>query len=128
MSNGPAIAADLPLQVPPAAGAVARWPLPHLSTFNGWIVRLLALLARRRVLTIHGLEHAQSIRDLWTTAGKPKNIRLLFSAHGLPEVIVQRFRHPLGPHSPCPGNGRLKGRIRPPLSYRPIPVLPIDDT
>jgi ferrochelatase len=31
---------------------------------------------------------AETIRDLWTTAGKPSNIRLLFSAHGLPEKLV----------------------------------------
>ncbi|THD74288.1 MAG: ferrochelatase [Phenylobacterium sp.] len=33
--------------------------------------------------------HAEALRDLWTTAGKPSNIRLLFSAHGLPEKIVE---------------------------------------
>lgn len=32
--------------------------------------------------------HADAIRDLWTTAGKPANVRLLFSAHGLPQKIV----------------------------------------
>lgn len=40
--------------------------------------------------TSHGLveAHVQAIDDLWTTAGKPNNIRLLFSAHGLPQKIV----------------------------------------
>ncbi|MDB5495735.1 MAG: hemH [Phenylobacterium sp.] len=33
--------------------------------------------------------HAAAIRDKWTTAGKPSNIRLLFSAHGLPQKIVE---------------------------------------
>ena len=33
--------------------------------------------------------HAEAIRNLWTTAGKPSDIRLLFSAHGLPEKIVE---------------------------------------
>lgn len=32
--------------------------------------------------------HAQAIRDTWATAGKPLNLRLLFSAHGLPQKIV----------------------------------------
>ncbi|HEV2533010.1 ferrochelatase [Phenylobacterium sp.] len=32
--------------------------------------------------------HAQAIRGAWQTAGKPSNIRLLFSAHGLPQKIV----------------------------------------
>jgi ferrochelatase len=31
---------------------------------------------------------AEAIRDRWTTAGKPGNVRLLFSAHGLPQKIV----------------------------------------
>ena len=32
--------------------------------------------------------HAEAIRNLWETAGKPGNVRLLFSAHGLPQKIV----------------------------------------
>lgn len=32
--------------------------------------------------------HAQAIRDVWDAAGKPKTVRLLFSAHGLPQKIV----------------------------------------
>jgi ferrochelatase len=32
--------------------------------------------------------HAEAIRDKWITAGKPSNIRLLFSAHGLPQKVV----------------------------------------
>jgi ferrochelatase len=32
--------------------------------------------------------HAEAIRDRWVTAGKPSNIRLLFSAHGLPQKVV----------------------------------------
>lgn len=40
--------------------------------------------------TVAGLvqAHADAIRDLWMTAGKPANLRLLFSAHGLPQKIV----------------------------------------
>ena len=33
--------------------------------------------------------HAQRIRDAWHAAGSPRGVRLLFSAHGLPEKIVQ---------------------------------------
>ena len=32
--------------------------------------------------------HAQRIRAAWNAAGAPPNVRLLFSAHGLPEKIV----------------------------------------
>jgi ferrochelatase len=32
--------------------------------------------------------HARAIREAWEKAGKPDNIRLLFSAHGLPQQIV----------------------------------------
>lgn len=33
--------------------------------------------------------HAQRIHDAWTAAGSPVGVKLLFSAHGLPEKIVQ---------------------------------------
>jgi ferrochelatase len=32
--------------------------------------------------------HAQAIRETWEKAGRPKGLRLLFSAHGLPQKIV----------------------------------------
>jgi ferrochelatase len=32
--------------------------------------------------------HAEAIRNLWETAGEPANVRLLFSAHGLPQQVV----------------------------------------
>jgi ferrochelatase len=32
--------------------------------------------------------HVQAIREVWDQAGRPKNVRLLFSAHGLPQKIV----------------------------------------
>jgi ferrochelatase len=32
--------------------------------------------------------HADAIRGVWETAGKPDNVRLLFSAHGLPQKVV----------------------------------------
>lgn len=40
--------------------------------------------------TVSGLieAHATAIRDVWTSAGKPPNLRLLLSAHGLPQQIV----------------------------------------
>jgi len=33
--------------------------------------------------------HAQRIRAAWNAAGAPRGVRLLFSAHGLPETIVK---------------------------------------
>jgi ferrochelatase len=42
--------------------------------------------------TLAGLveAHATRIEDAWAQAGAPANVRLLFSAHGLPERMVQR--------------------------------------
>lgn len=42
--------------------------------------------------TLPGLieAHATAIRETWERAGKPSNIRLLLSAHGLPQRIVDR--------------------------------------
>ncbi len=34
--------------------------------------------------------HADLIRKSWTAAGQPENARILYSAHGLPEVTVKR--------------------------------------
>ena len=34
--------------------------------------------------------HAHHIRQTFEAAGKPKGVRLLFSAHGLPEQVIQR--------------------------------------
>ena len=41
--------------------------------------------------TAHGLieAHVAAIRSTWEAAGKPANVRLLFSAHGLPEKIIE---------------------------------------
>ncbi len=33
--------------------------------------------------------HAQRIRSAWSKAGEPKHVRLLFSAHGLPEKVIE---------------------------------------
>lgn len=42
--------------------------------------------------TLGGLidAHARKIERAWRTAGSPEPVRLLFSAHGLPEVVVKR--------------------------------------
>lgn len=42
--------------------------------------------------TLDGLvdAHAWKIEQAWREAGSPSGVRLLFSAHGLPEVVVQR--------------------------------------
>jgi ferrochelatase len=32
--------------------------------------------------------HAEAIREVWETAGRPMGVRLLFSAHGLPQKVV----------------------------------------
>jgi ferrochelatase len=32
--------------------------------------------------------HVEAIRDVWETAGRPAAVRLLFSAHGLPQKVV----------------------------------------
>jgi ferrochelatase len=32
--------------------------------------------------------HAEAIRERWETAGRPENLRVLFSAHGLPQKVV----------------------------------------
>ncbi len=34
--------------------------------------------------------HAERIEAAWRGAGAPANVRLLFSAHGLPEIVVER--------------------------------------
>jgi ferrochelatase len=33
--------------------------------------------------------HVEAIRSLWETAGRPSNVRLLFSAHGLPQKVIE---------------------------------------
>jgi ferrochelatase len=42
--------------------------------------------------TLDGLvaAHAARIEQAWRRAGAPERVRLIFSAHGLPEVVVQR--------------------------------------
>jgi ferrochelatase len=40
--------------------------------------------------TSHGLvdAHVEAIRNVWETAGRPASVRLLFSAHGLPQKVA----------------------------------------
>ena len=40
--------------------------------------------------TARGLQlaHVKAIRDVWEAAGRPENLRLIFSAHGLPQKVV----------------------------------------
>jgi ferrochelatase len=42
--------------------------------------------------TLEGLveAHARGIQAAWQAGGSPKDVRLLFSAHGLPEVVIKR--------------------------------------
>jgi ferrochelatase len=34
------------------------------------------------------LAHVKAVRDAWEAAGRPRNLRLIFSAHGLPQQVV----------------------------------------
>ena len=52
-----------PAWEPPAHGEILRWPLPFQGAGNRWLVRALAMLARRQVLSISGLEHVRPNRD-----------------------------------------------------------------
>jgi ferrochelatase len=64
------------------------------SSFKEWIRRYRGPGRARAVCcypTADGLiaAYAHAIEATWAAAGMPKNIRLLFSAHGLPEKIVR---------------------------------------
>lgn len=51
---------------------------------------------RSRTVCCHPTErgfvaaYAQAIRKAWSDGGRPKDVRLLFSAHGIPERLVER--------------------------------------
>jgi 1-acyl-sn-glycerol-3-phosphate acyltransferase len=47
----------------PAPGDILRWPLPEQGLGNRLLIRALALLARRQVLTFSGAEHVHPDRD-----------------------------------------------------------------
>jgi 1-acyl-sn-glycerol-3-phosphate acyltransferase len=48
---------------PPAARELLHWPMPDQSRFNAFLVRGLAMLARGRVLAVHGLHHVRPSLD-----------------------------------------------------------------
>jgi 1-acyl-sn-glycerol-3-phosphate acyltransferase len=49
---------------PPALGELVRWALPaQRNTLDAWVVRGLAALARRQVLTVGGLDHVRATHD-----------------------------------------------------------------
>ena len=47
----------------PPAGAIMRWPLPVLGVLDRWLLRAAALLARRQVIAVRGLEHVRAEAD-----------------------------------------------------------------
>src|SRR5262245_41922489 len=51
------LTAGLPIWKPPSPHQVLRWPLPGQCAVDRWLIRALALFARRRVVSISGLEH-----------------------------------------------------------------------
>ena len=63
------------------------------SSIKDWL-RAYKGLGRTRIVccypTAPGLvaAHAGTIRQTWENAGRPSNVRLLFSAHGLPQKVV----------------------------------------
>lgn len=63
------------------------------SSIKDWL-RAYKGLGRTRIVccypTAPGLvaAHARTIRQTWENAGRPSNVRLLFSAHGLPQKVV----------------------------------------
>lgn len=63
------------------------------SSIQDWFAAYKGRTRTRTVCcypTARGLVDAQveAIRDRWITAGRPANVRLLFSAHGLPQRVV----------------------------------------
>jgi 1-acyl-sn-glycerol-3-phosphate acyltransferase len=57
------LSASLPIWTPPAPREILRWPLPAQGPVDRWLIRALALIGRRRVLSISGLEHVRSACD-----------------------------------------------------------------
>jgi len=53
---------------PPRALQLLRWPLPHLTMADRFVVRALALLARRQVLAVFGLENMYPANDPFIVA------------------------------------------------------------
>ena len=65
------------------------------SSLRDW-TRVYGGLGRSRSVccypTAEGLiaSHVEAIRETWNKAGCPQNVRLLFSAHGLPQQVIER--------------------------------------
>jgi len=53
---------------PPGAARLLRWPLPQLTIADRWVVRGLALLGRRQVLAVFGLENLHPAEDPFIVA------------------------------------------------------------
>lgn len=70
---------------PPAPVELARWPLPDRGALDGLLVRTLALLARRHVLAIRGLEHVQPARDPFILA---LNHSTMIESLAVPALLV----------------------------------------
>jgi 1-acyl-sn-glycerol-3-phosphate acyltransferase len=47
----------------PGPGEILRWALPHLSLSDRLLLKALALVAGRRILAVHGLNHIQTNGD-----------------------------------------------------------------
>jgi protoporphyrin/coproporphyrin ferrochelatase len=63
------------------------------SSLSAWLSTYRGSGRSREVCcypTVQGVIQAQAhaIREAWAKGGKPENIRLLFSAHGLPEKVI----------------------------------------
>src|SRR5271166_1985881 len=59
--------ADLP-QEPPLARAILTWPLPELELIDRMLLRGMALISRRRIRSLDGLEHIAPERDAFILA------------------------------------------------------------
>lgn len=52
----------------PPTRAIVRWPLPMLGPLDRWLLRVAALLARRQVVAVSGLEHVRPEADPFVLA------------------------------------------------------------
>jgi len=55
--------ASLPISKPPSPHEILRWPLPDQRAVDRWLLRAIALVGRRRLRSIDGLEHVAPARD-----------------------------------------------------------------
>jgi 1-acyl-sn-glycerol-3-phosphate acyltransferase len=63
MGQDAAAAASTSVWRPPAARDILHWPLPEQGLGNRLLVRAFALLARRQVVCLYGIEHILPERD-----------------------------------------------------------------